>query len=283
MSDVIMDNSKLGATKQDLVAAIVQKELAAQAMLLPTITDFSAFAVKGAKSVSIPALGSFQVENRAEGVAGEAKALLAKADKIDLNINAYVKWIVDDVTDIQSVLATNKMALQRAVSAHARYFDDQVLGVLRTAGTSGGSGAVSKANVLAMRATLLSNHADLNKLTLVIAPQGEKILLETPDFVQANRYGSAQPIQNGVIGSLYGIKVIVHAGLTSEHEYFMYDRDGVGFAFQKGASYSEQPNNDYGSQAKQCVLDQLYGVKGLAMDSGASKLIVSHGHGAATT
>lgn len=283
MSDAIMDGTKLGVTKQDLVAAIVQKELAFKAKLLPTITDFSQFAVKGAKSVSIPKTDSFTVVNRAEGVAGEAKALTAGVDKIDLNINAYIQWIVDDMTDIQSVLATTQLAVSRAVSAHARYFDSQVISVLKSEGTDAGNGPLSKDNILAMRETLIANNADADQLTLLISPQGESVLLKVADFINANKYGSSDPVQKGVIGTIYGAKVIVSSALSGTHEYFMYDKDGVGFAFQKGPSFSEQPNNNYGANASQAVLDQLYGVKALAVASGASKLIMAHGHGSATT
>ena len=72
MADVITGNTQVGPTKQDLVAAIVQKELAFQAKLVPTISNWSALAVKGAKSINIPRAASFTVTNRASGAAGDA-------------------------------------------------------------------------------------------------------------------------------------------------------------------------------------------------------------------
>ena len=45
----VTGNTQLGATKQELIAALVQKELKFQAKLVGTVTDVSPFAVKGSK------------------------------------------------------------------------------------------------------------------------------------------------------------------------------------------------------------------------------------------
>ena len=64
----VTGNAALVATKQDLIAALVQKELIAKAILAGTVLDVSRFAVKGAKTIAFPKAGSFTVEDRATGV-----------------------------------------------------------------------------------------------------------------------------------------------------------------------------------------------------------------------
>ena len=59
-------NTDLVATKNDLIVSLVQRELISKAVVMPSIRDASAFAVKGAKSVAIPRAGSFTVEDPCE-------------------------------------------------------------------------------------------------------------------------------------------------------------------------------------------------------------------------
>ena len=67
MADVITGDTQLGATKQELIASLVQKELASMAVLMPTISSVSGFAIPGAKSISFPRLANFTAVNRTEG------------------------------------------------------------------------------------------------------------------------------------------------------------------------------------------------------------------------
>jgi nucleoid DNA-binding protein len=101
----VTGNTQLVATKQDLIAALVQKELKFQAKLVGTVTDVSAFAVKGAKSVSFPNSGSFTVENRATAVAGSIQDLTFTAEQLLLDQRLYVGWLVDSNDEYQSNFA----------------------------------------------------------------------------------------------------------------------------------------------------------------------------------
>ena len=59
MADVAIGNTQVGATKMDVIAAMVQKELKFKAVLSRYFEDVSAFAIKGAKSITFPKLSSF--------------------------------------------------------------------------------------------------------------------------------------------------------------------------------------------------------------------------------
>ena len=56
-------------TKQELIGAIVLRELKNSATLLRFVTDMSNLAVKGASSISVPKLSSFAVGDRVLGAA----------------------------------------------------------------------------------------------------------------------------------------------------------------------------------------------------------------------
>ena len=100
----VTGNTNLLATKQDVITALVQRELAFAAKVLPTITDVSGFAGKGMKSISFPKFGSFTVENRASGVAASLQDLTATADQLLLDRRASVGWLIDPMDALQSTV-----------------------------------------------------------------------------------------------------------------------------------------------------------------------------------
>lgn len=278
MADAIIGNTQLGATKQDIIAAIVQKELKFQAKLLPTILDVSAFAIKGSKSISFPKFTSFTAIDRASGVAGDATALTSSVDQLSLDINAYVAWLVDSMDEVQSSVQVQALLAERAASALGRFVDEKIIAELENvAVATTTAGDITRDIVLDMREALLSRFADPNMLTLAIGVDQEKAMLKIDSFTRADIYGSSN-IPSGMIGKVYGVPVMVHPGLSAQ-TFYMYEKSGCCIGFQSGPNMSEQPANEYGANSKRAAMDQLYGVKGLqiaqaGVAAGKSALVV---------
>lgn len=262
MPDLITGDTQLGATKQDLIAAVVQKELQQKAFLAAQVRDVSQYAVPGAKSISFPKLSSFTVINRASGAAGDAAVLTTTTDKLDLDFNAYVAWIIDSSDKVQSSIDADLEFAARAAAAHARYVDTQIIAELETVGVATTTaGAISRDIFLEMQQSLLQrNGGVLDNTLFVCGPDSRTALLKITEFTQAQVYGNAV-IPGGVIGSIYGTPVLVHNGLAA-NQYFLYDKDGIALGFQKAPSMSEQMANQYGTSAMRKAMDQLFGVKG---------------------
>ena len=209
MADAITGNVELGSTKMDLIASAVQRELAFRAKLVPTIMDVSQFAEPGLKPIEFPKLTSFSVAKRVEGSPGDATVLTATTDVMNLDQNAYVAWIIDATSKIQSRIDAQVQFAERAAAAHARQVDLDIITELETvAGLNEAAvGDVTKANILNMREFLLGNDAMMEDLVFVVAVDQERALLDISEFSQNDIYGSPV-IQSGVIGSLYGIPVM---------------------------------------------------------------------------
>lgn len=264
MADAITGNTQIGPTKMEIIAAMVQKELKFKAVLSKYFTDVSSFAIKGAKSISFPKLGSFTVTTRPTGTAGSATVINGTADKLDLDINAYIAYIVDEMDNAQSVLDWNAACAERAGEAHARYLDEKlILGLSTYAGYSEGLAAITRDGVLSARAKLLKNDADMNEVTLFVSVEQEMEMLKIAEFTRADIYGTSN-VPAGMIGKVYGIPVIMHNGLA-DGESYMAAKSGLAYGFQKGVQASEQMANEYGSQAKRVAADQLFGIKGMQL------------------
>lgn len=265
MADLITSNTQLAPTKMDIITAIVQKELKFMAKLLPYVTDFSVFAGKGAKSVKIPRLSSFTVIDRASGVPGDASVLTSAVDTLNLDLNAYVAWIIDSSDEIQTMIESQIEFARRAAGAHGRYVDEQIILKAEAVGVATVTAGATPTRdiVLEMRQFIVKNDGDLAQSVFLFAPEAETALLKIDEFTRNDVYG--QPIiPNGVIGRLYGIPVVIHNGLAAA-QYFLCEKNGLGIAFQQAPAMSSQLANQFGTSAQRVAMDQLFGLTGLQL------------------
>ena len=251
-------NTDLVATKNDLIISLVQRELIARAVVMPSIADLSAFAGKGSRSIAVPRAGSFSVEDRASTAEATLANVTYATDTITLDQMSTVSWVVDPQDEIESSVDVEVDLAQRAARAHARNFDNLVIAGLESDATATTTaGAISKDIILEMRETLLSAEADPSQLSLLVGPDSESTLLAIAEFVEAQKYGSAV-IPTGVLGRLYGVEVRMST-LVAASTFYMYDRDGYGFAIQRAANMGERPAPEYGSTAVLRTMDMKWG------------------------
>ena len=275
----VTGNAALVATKQDLIAALVQKELISKGVLINTIQDVSRFAVKGAKTISFPKAGSFTVEDRASGAQATIQNLTFAVDQLPLDKMATVSWLIDPQDELESVLDVDAEYAVRAAAAHAAYVDGIIAAELETVGvaTTTAAATITDAVILEMRSALLRREANPNSLYLAISPEQEAGMLAINKFTLAEQYGS-QIIPAGVLGRIYGVNVVVSTQVEAD-EYYMYDRDGLCIGFQRGPTLGERGAPEYGATAMLKTLDQKFGVKGLqiaqaGVGAGLSALVV---------
>jgi hypothetical protein len=281
MSDVITGNTELGSTKATLIASIVQRELAFKAKLTPYFTDLSTLALPGHDRISVPKLSSFTVVDRAEGAYGDASALTAAVDTMLLDQNAYVSWIIDSVTAIQSNIPAQIEFAKRAAAAQARFVDEKLIAEMRSVCHAflnvGADSNVTYANLTTMVKELEENEAEMSDCVWLVSPAQKESMFGLTEVKQAQNFGQAV-LPGGVIGSFLGMPVVMHSGLAAK-ELFLAEKAGLAYAFQKNASYGEQDEIGYGVGAKKAAIDQLFGVKGMQLGqkgaaAGKSPLII---------
>lgn len=259
-------------TKNDLIISLVQRELSASAKLAPFVSDYSAFAKKGVKSVSVPRLSSFSVANRGFGAAGTQSTLTDAVDTINLDQNAYLAWGEDHADIVQSSIEFRTEAATRAAAAHGRDIDEQLIAGFELVAYNSINGAVpadiTKADFLTLREDVLKENGKLEDMVYILGVDQEHIALGISDFMHANIYGAAN-IQTGVIGKLYGIPVVV-SNLVKPQQAFCVEKSGYGMAIQKSLGMAEQPDVDFGTQGVKVAMDMLWGHGGLQLGVGSA-------------
>ena len=265
MADVIAGNTELGATKQDLIAALVQRELQFKAKLLPYFTDVSAYCIPGSKSVSFPKLTSFTVVDRAEAAAGDATALTATVDQLTLDNNAYIAYIIDSMTKKQSNIAAEMEYAKAAAAAHARYVDSAIITVMGSGAYNfqnvGADVDVTYANLQDMQYRYLSNDGLIEQGAWFCSVSQNKALVGLTEFKDVSAFGE-MVIRDGYVKQILGMPVVIHNGLAAK-QLFLCAKESIAYGFQSAPAMDEQPANEYGVGATRVAIDQLFGVKAL--------------------
>lgn len=257
----ITGNTELSAVKADIISALVQKELGAAAKLLPTISDWSALAGKGAKTVKVPKFTTFTASSRASGVAGVPQAPTGSVDTIDLDQNLYVSWLVDSFDEYQAVPDIQLLFAQKAAQAHARKVDELIIAAMESAffNTTGAAAAITYDKIVDGYQALIEKNSDLREVFLAVSPNLYGDILKLTEFKDASVFGVPNIPNVRPVGQIFGIPVIV-SNLISGAVGYMYERNGVGFALQKGAKLGMQDAIEYGTDAKLMALDQVIGI-----------------------
>jgi N4-gp56 family major capsid protein len=263
----VTGNTELLASKAAIVSALVQKHLAFQAKLLGSVMDVTQFgAAKGAKSISFPKFGGFTVENRASGAAASLQNLTAAVDTLALDQRSTVAWLIDSMDELQSTVEVQSEYIKRASTGLANEVDTQIISLLENAGfDQGAATVVTEDIILDMREYLIKNHADKNALTFLVGPDNEKAMLKISNFIDASKYGSPN-LPSGEIGRVFGVPVIVHAGVPVGEAY-MYEKSAIAVGFQRVAKYGEVDSPLYGVGSKTAVLDMLWGKQVMQTDT----------------
>jgi hypothetical protein len=264
-----MAAQNLANTKNDLIISLVQKELREKVNLLPTITDLSQFAGKGVKSINVPKLSSFTVQDRAFGAAGTEAQLTDATDTINLDKNKQVLFPIDKADELQSSIDYMMTAVTHAASAHARQIDADIITLIESVAdisiNAGTPADITTDDILSMREHLFSNNADMTQVVFCIAPDQEKVMLGLPEFSRFEYRGiGPAPVINGQIGAVYGVPVVINNQIKAQ-QAFMYERSGMGIAFQQQPQVGEQKDVRYGANGVLVSVDQLYGLGGLQL------------------
>ncbi len=260
----------IAATSMDIVAAILQAELAEKSVLLNSVSDYSQWVVKGAKTVQIPRASSFTAQAKVVGTATTYQNLTYAADELALNIYKHIPVLIEDSAREQSAVDLDGENIERMASAMVVAIESSIAGVLVKAANdiqlSGTSNLVlTSGDIVDARKELNDNDVPQEDRFLALPPAQEAAMLKISSFIDASQYGSNEPIMNGEIGRVFGFRVLVSNQFASDSEFCAYHKSHAAFARQIAPKFEKQraPLNVLGDELS---LSLSYGVKQL--DSG---------------
>lgn len=263
--------TEVDATRQALIASIVQDVLKQQSILLPTVTDYSGYAVPGAKSVGIPRRGQFAAADKAEETDLTGQTFTFATDTLNLDKHKAIYTLLEKLAGVQANVNVEAEIIKEMASELALQIDKDIIVQLKLASAAApdqiiqlnGGTTINQDNILEARKLLNVGVVPMQDRVLVVSPAQEKAMLAIADFVRADAYGSAAGLMNGELGRIYGATVLMHTSL-SDAEALYYHKSHVGFAQQLQPEY--QTDFSLKSVAQEYLLHHIYGVK--VLDSG---------------
>lgn len=269
--DEITTVNEIDAVSQDTILGLVQLYLQQDMVIAPTLLDFTALVGPGEKSVSYPRFGGFTPEKKLAATKFTAQSITGAADKLDLDEHYGVRYIVEDIAELQSKPGLMQLFAERAARDLAFQMDQHIYNEIKQVSASSpdhkvafaSGSALSKADFTEAKRLLRKQNAPMdnpNDLFLLVSPDYEKQILDLSDFVDSDRWqsGSEQIKFNGQLGRAYGFNIIVSNAVGTGLPLFYHRTHGV-FARQMMPRLSIVANNDYG--AKDVLIHHNYGDK----------------------
>jgi N4-gp56 family major capsid protein len=281
MADALMGVTEVSATSKAIVDSLAQKYLVQEAKLLPLLSNFTNLVVKGASSIKAPRSGGFTVNSKSENTSADASIITYAVDTINLNRHRYVQFLLEDFANGQASVDVVSDALLKASKDLALDFDTYMLSVL-IAGASASAPDhiiqytdatnedIELNDILNARKLLVDQNIDPRECFMAIGSGQEKNMLKIDNFIDASKYGSQMPIVNGEIGMVYGMKVILHNGLSASNKTVFFHPTSAGFAFAQQARV--QNFYDLKELGQRWSLDTIYGAS--ILDAGKRVVVI---------
>lgn len=282
MSDAIMGITEVTDVSQNKIANLVQTYLIQESKLLPLISNFSGLVTPGVKTLALPRSGGFTVGDKGEGTAVDAQIVTYAADVIALTSHKVVQFLVEKFASRAAQPAIVSDMLMKAGKDLALEVDKLIAAaILAGPSTStpdhvidfndGVNNDLELADILNIRALLQAQNIEIEECYMGIHPSKEKDLLRLENFIDASRWGSNEPISRGIIGKIYGLKVVVSNVFESD-SVVSWHPSAVGFAFAQGIMLDQE--KDLANLATRYSLDFICGQLG-GLDLGKRQVLVA--------
>lgn len=273
MADALMGTTETSANALAQVSELAQIYLQQESKLLPTVTDYSFLATKGASSIKLPRSGGFTVGDKSENTRVDSQVITYASDTISLNQHRVIQFLLEDIADMQSMVAVTQDAILKASKDLAFDIDKKIKAEFDNASTAAPDHVIQyndstnedieKTDILEMRRLLVVQNINPRECFLGLAPGQEKNMLLIDDFVHVEKYGSSIPVMQGEIGMVYGMRVIV-SNVFDGTDSYAWHPTSVGMALQQGVRV--QRDYDLANLAWRYSLDYLAGFE--VLDSG---------------
>ncbi len=207
----------------------------------------------------------------------EVTLIAGSTGELVVTIDQHFEYsrLIEDITDVQALnslrrfytedagyaLATN---VDSALIAGAQGFTANMQFVAGGIEADGGAGPVTAFNDAGFRAAIQildDNNVPADSRVFVIPPAVKKDMLGESQYISSD-FVTGRPVENGKIGSLYGVDIFVSTNLTGgagEKDCLLMHKDALVFAEQLGVRVQTQYKQEY--LADLMTADTLYGLE----------------------
>lgn len=206
--------------------------------------------------VNMPYLGN---ETALDKSAETAITYSANTDKnISINITKYkyIAKLIEDIADVQSKYDmfsnyTDKIAygLADAIDTDILALTGSIANSVGTASSTAASGVITTSAIISAVRFLDENNVPQTDRYMVVDAYGREDLLGITDFIRYDAGGkSPAPVNSGIIGELYGLKVLFSNNVYNADSVaygMVFHKDAFAIALQKDVTMKTEYSVDY--------------------------------------
>lgn len=272
-----MGKTEVAAVVEERISAEIQMQLIEMSKLVPTVANYSQYAMKGNDTVKIPRAGDFTVDDKVENTAVTPQVLTYATDDLLLDKSKVIQVLLEDDAELEALPDIVSDIIGRMARQLALQVDTDIVAQLELTSAAAPDHRIAyanatdlgKADILEARRLLHEQNVPFNECYIGVSPASEKALLAISDFVHADTYGSAAGIQNGELGRLYGGTVIM-SNEFDDAKTMVWHPSHVGFALHKSPNFETDRQLD--KLANLYSIHQKYGTK--VLDAGVRGVLL---------
>lgn len=190
--------------------------------------------------LTIPSFGRLHVNPKLEERPVRLQTASPSSFKFKADRHIEVSRFFEDITVLKDSYDARRLYTEEAGLALARDIDHWILGhrvALKAEGQvircEDGSGNGQPLNLAAIRAAKLAMELDdvpMDGVTLIVSPAQYYSLLATEELINADYRAGGAPVSTGIVGSIYGIPVVVtnHIRKNATSGFRIGDTDTAG-------------------------------------------------------
>lgn len=194
--------------------------------------DFEEAVKEHGDSVQVPVIGALTTNSKSIGSNYQAQDATSTAVTVTLNQHKEVTFVIEDIERAFARGDVMESYVKSAVSSLADTVDASLTGLYsglsQSEGTDGS--ALTPARMITARKTLSAAGAPTADRFFVAGTEAYEDLLGLAAFTDVSQYGSAEPVQSGELGKIYGFKVFEDANIvtaTGDHN-LAFQRNAFG-------------------------------------------------------
>lgn len=268
-----MGVTEVTASSQEIVASIVQETLKQKSILLPTVADYSSFAIAGSDQVKVPRRDQFAAADKSENSALTSQAMTFSVDTINLTLHKAIYAKLEKIAGIQNMVNTEAEIIKEMAAELSLQLDKDILTQIQAVSSSAPdhlldyvdtvTDVIAAADILEARRLLNVQNVPQQDRFMAISPTKEKEMLQIANFIEVDKYGPNDAISNGELGRVYGFRVLMHTELAAAESVFWH-KSHVGFAGQLQPEFKK--DEDLANVADEYLLHTIYGT--IVLDGG---------------
>jgi N4-gp56 family major capsid protein len=268
----ITQSSDVAAIIEKRVSSIVTEALQQESVMLMAMRDFTSQVGPGMDTVKIPLFAPLAIQDVSETANMTPQTASVLTADLVLDQHKSIPFSISDKASVQSKVNIISEVVKMGARSLASQVDDYCLGLLGAnynAGVPETLTANPLTDILAAKEYLDSNNVPKAGRYLECSPAFIAALLADSSIINANKYGSTEPVQSGFVTRLYGFMILESSSSALGDGFIAHSMDAIAFARQIQPKF-ERDRNVLG-QRDDFALTHLYGAR--ATDATGNRVI----------